>query len=163
MHIKLINKILYFGKYKIKCAIGKRGISAKKREGDEKTPKGLLTLKKVYYRKDRVKNIVCSLKKISINKRMGWCDDPLSKKYNKIISFPFTHKAEKLYLKKNIYDILISTNYNDKPAIKNKGSAIFFHIATKKYQATKGCIAVSKKDMRQLLKCVNNKTKIKVF
>ena len=41
MHIKLINKILYFDKYKIKCAIGKRGISAKKREGDGKTPKGL--------------------------------------------------------------------------------------------------------------------------
>ena len=120
-------------------------------------------MKKVYYRKDRVKNMVCSLKKISINKRMGWCDDSLSKKYNKIITFPFTHKAERLYLKRNIYDILISTNYNDKPTIKYKGSAIFLHIATKRYQATKGCIAISKNHMRKLLKYVNNKTVIKVF
>ena len=26
---------------------------------------------------------------------MGWCDDPKSKKYNKLIKFPFKFKAEK--------------------------------------------------------------------
>ena len=32
MHIILKNKFLYFGHYKIKCAIGKRGISKNKRD-----------------------------------------------------------------------------------------------------------------------------------
>ena len=104
--------------------------------------------------------MVCSLKKISINKRMGWCDDSLSKKYNKIITFPFTHKAERLYLKRNIYDILISTNYNDKPTIKYKGSAIFLHIAKKNYTSTEGCITIKKKDMLFLMTKISKKTKL---
>ena len=33
MNIELKNKILYFKKYKLRCAIGKRGISIKKKRG----------------------------------------------------------------------------------------------------------------------------------
>ena len=63
---------------------------------------------------------------------MGWCDDPDSKHYNKLIKFPFKFSAEKLFLKKNIYDIILIINFNLKPVIKNKGSAIFLHISKKK-------------------------------
>jgi L,D-peptidoglycan transpeptidase YkuD (ErfK/YbiS/YcfS/YnhG family) len=38
-----------------------------------------------------------------------------------------------------------SIDYNLNPVIKNKGSAIFLHIAKKKYQPTKGCVAIIKK------------------
>ena len=76
---------------------------------------------------------------------MGWCDDPKSKYYNQLIKFPFKYSAEKLWLKENSYDIILVIDYNLKPIIKYKGSAIFLHIQKKKYQATKGCIAISKK------------------
>ena len=52
MNIELKNKFLYFQKYKLRCSIGKRGISIKKREGDKKTPKGEFKFKCVLYRKD---------------------------------------------------------------------------------------------------------------
>ena len=71
MNIKLKNKFLYFDKYKIKCAIGKRGITSKKYEGDEKTPKGTFTLKSIFYRKDRVLKIKSSLTKRIIKKKHG--------------------------------------------------------------------------------------------
>ena len=103
MHIKLINKNLYFDDYKLKCAIGKRGITSKKREGDKKTPKGTFKFVSLFYRKDRVKKISTSLKKNVIKKNMGWCDDPDSKHYNKLIKFPFKFSAEKLFLKKKIF------------------------------------------------------------
>ncbi|MDC0418474.1 L,D-transpeptidase family protein, partial [Pelagibacteraceae bacterium] len=64
------------------------------------------------------------------------------------------------WLNKNIYNVIIVINYNLKPIIKNKGSAIFLHIATKNYQATKGCIAIKKKDMLYLAKHIDRKTKI---
>ena len=67
MNIKLKNKFLYFNKYKVKCAIGKRGITSKKIEGDYKTPKGTFNLKLIYYRKDRISKITTTLKKIIIN------------------------------------------------------------------------------------------------
>jgi|TARA_B110000259_G_scaffold18148_1_gene19140 L,D-peptidoglycan transpeptidase YkuD (ErfK/YbiS/YcfS/YnhG family) len=160
MNIKLKNKFLYFSKYKIKCAIGKRGITSKKVEGDKKTPKGTFGLKSIFYRKDRVSKIKSSLKKHIIKKNMGWCDDSRSRYYNKMIKFPFDLSAEKLWLKKNIYDVIIIINYNMEPAIKNKGSAIFLHIAKKDYETTEGCIAVTKEDMKLLASKINNKTKI---
>ncbi len=163
MHIKLINKNLYFDDYKLKCAIGKRGITSKKREGDKKTPKGTFKFVSLFYRKDRVKKISTSLKKNVIKKNMGWCDDPDSKHYNKLIKFPFKFSAEKLFLKKNIYDIILIINFNLKPVIKNKGSAIFLHISKKNYEPTNGCIAVSLQDMKLLLSKINKKTILKVF
>ena len=160
MNIKLKNKFLYFDKYKIKCAVGKRGITVNKREGDDKTPAGLFKFKSIFYRKDRIPRIRINLRKFIIKKNMGWCDDIDSKFYNKLIKFPFNFGAEKLWLKENVYDVVIIINYNLKPIIINKGSAIFIHIAKKNYEPTKGCIAVSKKDILELISKINKKTKI---
>ena len=91
---------------------------------------------------------------------MGWCDDINSKKYNKEINFPYKYSAEKIYRNDNIYDILINIRYNQYRVIKGKGSAIFLHIAKKKYTPTKGCVAISKKDFLKLISLINKKTKI---
>ena len=141
MNIELKNKFLYFEKYKLRCSIGKRGISNKKREGDKKTPKGEFKLKYILYRKDRIINLKTSLRKITIKKNMGWCDDPKSTNYNKIINQPSKSSFEKLWRKDNVYDIIIVIDYNLNHVFKNKGSAIFLHIAKRKYQPTSGCIA----------------------
>ncbi len=124
------------------------------------TPKGILKFKAVFYRKDRIPKIKTRLKKIAIKKSMGWCDEPKSKSYNKLIKFPFSYNAEKLYKRSSIYDIVLITSYNLRPTIKNKGSAIFLHVAKKNYTPTKGCIAVSKKDLKLLLKFIDKKTKL---
>jgi len=100
MHILIKNKNLIFRDYKIKCALGKRGIGKKKKEGDFITPIGVYKIKFVLYRKDRVKKLNTSLKKFPIKKNMGWCDDPQSKKYNKLINISSTSKHEKLFKKK---------------------------------------------------------------
>ena len=162
MHLKLINKTLYFDKYKVKCAIGKRGITSKKREGDEKTPRGRLKFLSIFYRKDRVKKIRVKIKKYCIKKNMGWCDDPNSKKYNKLINLPFNFKYEKLFKKENTYDIILVLNYNMNPIRKNKGSAIFIHVAKKNYKKTKGCVATGKTQLLKLLKKIKINTKAKI-
>ena len=163
MNIELKNKFLYFQKYKLRCSIGKRGISINKKEGDKKTPKGEFKLKYILYRKDRILDLKTRLKKIVIKKRMGWCDDPNSNYYNKIINFPSKYSAEKLWKKENVYDIIIVIDYNLNPVIKNKGSAIFIHIAKRKYQPTNGCIALTKKNIKLISSKINEKTKLKVY
>ncbi|MDB9784535.1 L,D-transpeptidase family protein [Pelagibacteraceae bacterium] len=163
MHIELRNKKLIFGKYRVKCALGKRGISVKKKEGDNITPKGTYKILNILYRKDRIPNIKTSLKKIAIKRNMGWCDDPKSKKYNMLISFPFSFKAEKLYKRRNIYDIVLVLDYNLKPVVKNKGSAIFIHIASKNYDKTAGCIAISKYNIKKLIKLIDKKSLLKIL
>ena len=39
MHITVKNRNLFIHHYKVKCAVGKRGIGNKKKEGDQITPK----------------------------------------------------------------------------------------------------------------------------
>ena len=97
MHIKINKNYLTYDKYKVKCALGKRGIGIKKMEGDKITPIGRYNIKFLLYRKDRIKKIKTKLKKIIIKKNMGWCDDSSSKNYNKLIRLPVKYNHEKLY------------------------------------------------------------------
>ena len=101
MHININKKYLTFKNFKVKCAIGKKGIGLKKKEGDLITPKGSFRVKRVFYRKDRIKYFESKIPKSIIQKNMGWCDDPKSKYYNKLIRLPFSFSFEKLYRKDN--------------------------------------------------------------
>ncbi len=154
---------LFIDDFKFRCSIGKKGFCKRKNEGDLKTPKGTFDLGNIYYRSDRVQKPFSKLKSISIKKNMGWCDDPNSKFYNKLIKIKKRIKIryEKLFRKDNKYDLFILIKYNYKNVIKFKGSAIFLHL-TKNYLSTKGCVAMSKKDFLILAKLVNKKTKIKI-
>ena len=126
------------------------------------TPIGLFEICYILYRKDRVKNLKALIKKIPITKNMGWCNDSKSKKYNKIIKYPSNYSFEKLYRKDNVYDIILVLNYNMKPIRKNKGSAIFIHVAKKDYKPTEGCIAIKKKELIKIIQNLKRKTKVVV-
>ena len=160
MNIIIKKHFLLYKGYKLKCSIGKSGVTQSKKEGDLTTPKGLFGLGLLYYRKDKIKLLKCKIKKRAIKKGMGWCNDSKSKKYNQEISFPFKYGAEKLYRKDKIYDIFINIKYNQFPIVKGKGSAIFLHLCSKKYKPTSGCVAIQKKDFLKILPLINNKTKI---
>jgi L,D-peptidoglycan transpeptidase YkuD (ErfK/YbiS/YcfS/YnhG family) len=93
---------------------------------------------------------------------MGWCDDPKSENYNKAIYLPSKFSHEKLYRKDKIYDLILVLDYNYKPAIKNKGSAIFIHITNQNYKRTKGCIALKKNHLILILENIKKSTVIKI-
>ena len=160
MNITIKKHFLLYKGYKLKCCIGKSGIKRFKKEGDLATPKGIFKLGLLYYRKDRNKSLKCKIRKIVIKKSMGWCDDSRSKKYNQEITFPFKDGAEKLYRKDTMYDIFINIKYNHSPIVKGDGSAIFLHLSDIKYKPTRGCIAISKKDLLKILPLINKNTKI---
>ena len=165
MLITLKNKdTLHFKNFFFKCAIGKNGTTANKKEGDKKTPKGLFEIDKLYFRKDRLKKPETKLKCVSIEKKMGWCDDVKSKKkYNKLVSLEKKNnfKHEKMYRKSSNYDLLIPIKFNFKKPKLGKGSAIFIHI-TKDFKPTAGCIALKKADLLILIKLINKNTKIRI-
>ena len=163
MDVILNKRLLHFNYYKAKCAVGKRGITNKKVEGDKCTPRGRFKFKYILYRKERVKNIRSKLKLIPIKKNFGWCDDIRSKYYNRFIKFPFKYRAEKLHLKENIYDIIVVIDYNLKPIKKKKGSAIFLHVAKKNYSPTLGCIAISKISLKNLISMIDKNTFLKII
>jgi L,D-peptidoglycan transpeptidase YkuD (ErfK/YbiS/YcfS/YnhG family) len=146
--------------FKFKCCVGKNGLNFNKKEGDYTTPKGLFSLKKLYFRKDRVGQPKCDIEKKIIKKNMAWCDDPKHKKYNEEIKKLSEISKENLYRVDHKYDYLITINHNQNK-IPHKGSAVFIHL-TDNYKATAGCIALKKNDFEILLKIINKKTKIKI-
>ena len=162
MKITLKNKYtLKIDDFKFKCCIGKNGLKKNKIEGDKYTPKGTFKLGTLYYRKDRVKKPITSLKIKKIKKNMGWCNDSKNKFYNKEIKVNKNIKHEKLFRKDYKYNYLLVIEYNTKKIIPNKGSAIFIHL-TKNFRTTAGCIALLQKDFLIITKLINKKSTIKI-
>jgi L,D-peptidoglycan transpeptidase YkuD (ErfK/YbiS/YcfS/YnhG family) len=153
---------LKYKNLKFRCALGKAGVKKKTMEGDSITPKGIFKIIKIYYRSDKIKTIETLIKKNKIKKNMGWCDDPKSRSYNQQIKLPTKYSHEKLYRNDNLYDLIAVLNYNINPIIKNKGSAIFLHIAKNSYQKTKGCIALKREHLTEIISQIKKNTKIKI-
>jgi len=156
------SKYLKYKNFKFRCSLGKAGIKKKEKEGDNITPRGIFKIICIYYRSDRIKKITTALKKIKIKKTMGWCDDPRSSFYNKEVKLPNKFNYEKFYRKDNLYDIIVPLNYNTNPIIKNKGSAIFIHVADNNYKRTAGCIGVKKNNLIKLLSIIKKNTNVKI-
>ena len=162
MKITLKNKYtLKIDDFKFKCCIGKNGLKKNKIEGDKCTPKGTFKLGTLYYRKDRVKKPITSLKIKNIKKNMGWCNDSKNKFYNQEIKVNKNMRHEKLFRKDYKYNYLLVIEYNTKKIKSNKGSAIFIHL-TKKFKPTARCIALLEKDFLIMTKLINKKSKIKI-
>ena len=164
MTILVKNKhTLHIDEFKFRCCIGKNGLTKNKREGDKKTPKGTFGIERLYYRKDRLKKPITSLKQVEIKENLGWCDDIyFPKKYNKLIKTEKKIKHEKLKRKDHKYDLLIPIKYNFKKPISGLGSCIFVHL-TKDYKPTAGCIALKKNDFLIMLKLIKKNSKIKII
>ena len=154
---------LEYKNFKFRCSLGKNGIKKKIKEGDNITPRGIFRVKKLYYRADRIKKIITSVKKIKIKKNVGWCDDFKSANYNKEIKLPSRFSHEKLYRKDLLYDLVVVINYNMNPIIKKRGSAIFIHIEKNNYKPTQGCIGLKQKHLLTILKNIKKNEKIKII
>ena len=49
-----------------------------------------------------------------------------------------------------------------RPIKKNKGSAIFIHIAKKNYEKTLGCIAINKNSLLRIIEKLNKKSIVEI-
>ena len=146
-----------------KAFIGENGMTYNKKEGDKKTPIGTFYFGIAFgYNKDI--KIDKSINFVKINKNLYWVDDIKSKNYNKLINIENTKKdflsAEHLidYKQEYEYGIEIKINPNN---IVGKGSAIFLHCSNEK--PTKGCIAIDKKYLKEILSIINKNTTIKII
>ncbi len=143
--------LLRFGAITVPCALGRSGVIRRKKEGDGGTPSGRFELLHVYYRPDRGRAPATPLTREIILPRSGWCDDPAHRLYNRPVTLPFAGSHEKMWRDDRLYDIVVVLDCNILPAVKGRGSAIFFHIAREGYTPTEGCVAIAPEHMRLLL------------
>ena len=93
----------------------------------------------------------------------GWCDDPTSRNYNRLIKLPSRRSAEGLQREDHLYDLVLVLGYNDRPRVKGKGSAIFMHLARPGFTPTDGCIALSRHDLTMLLAQAGRGTQVVIL
>jgi L,D-peptidoglycan transpeptidase YkuD (ErfK/YbiS/YcfS/YnhG family) len=139
-----------FGALRFACALGQSGITAIKREGDGATPRGRLPVRCVLYRSDAARpRSTFRLRRIRCND--GWCDSPQDRNYNRPVRLPYRANAEHLWRADGLYEVVVVLGYNDVPRVRNRGSAIFMHVARGNFEPTEGCIALRARDLRRLL------------
>jgi len=136
---------------RVRCAVGRGGIAAGKREGDGVTPAGRWPMRRVHYRPDRVVKPACRLPLRPIGADDGWCDDPACPAYNRLVALPHPGGHETLSRDDALYDIVVEIGYNDDPPRPGRGSAVFLHISKPDYAPTAGCVAIARADMLALL------------
>ena len=143
--------VLQVGAVRLPCALGRGGIRARKREGDGATPRGLWRLRLVYFRPERGRRPQTALPVQPLRPDDGWCDAAADRNYNRKVRRPYPASAEQMWRDDALYDVVIVLDYNERPRVRGKGSAIFMHIARPGFRPTEGCIALRAVDMRKLL------------
>ncbi|MBR9972758.1 L,D-transpeptidase family protein [Magnetospirillum sulfuroxidans] len=143
---------LHAGGLKLKCRLGRAGLSQDKREGDGATPIGAWPLRVVLYRPDRVSRPDTALAVRAIDADDGWCDDPTHADYNRPVRLPHPGSCEKMWRDDHLYDVVVVLGHNDSPPLPGLGSAIFLHVADPDGKPTQGCVALALGDLLELLK-----------
>ena len=146
-----------------RCTVGEGGVREDKVEGDAATPSGEYPLRRIYFRNDRLVLPKVRLPARPIAEHDGWCDDPRSPTYNRLVHVPNDWSAEKMWREDGLYDLVVVVGYNDDPPEGEWGSAIFLHVAREDYAPTRGCVAFSQADLLELVPLIGPHTRLRVL
>jgi L,D-peptidoglycan transpeptidase YkuD (ErfK/YbiS/YcfS/YnhG family) len=139
------------------CALGRGGISAMKREGDGATPLARMRLLSGYVRERRFDRR-SGLPLARITAKLGWCEVPEDRNYNRPVTLPYGASHETMLRADGLYDAVIVLDWNIRPRRRGRGSAIFFHLARPGFSPTAGCVAVTRAVMARLLPQLSRRT-----
>lgn len=147
--------ILSIGAFSARCALGRSGIGAGKREGDGRTPMAAMPVLGGFFRAGRWPLAwrapwLTPLAE-GAGRDFGWCDAPGDANYNRAVRLPSKPSHEVLARQDGLYDCVIVLGWNIAPRARHRGSAIFMHLAQAGFAPTEGCIALSRRDMARLL------------
>ena len=145
-----------------RCALGKGGIAALKREGDGATPLADLRVLGGYFRADGVVRRRDRLGLTPIGGDLGWCDAPDDRNYNRPVRLPYPASHENMRRKDRLYDVCIVLDWNISPRRRNCGSAIFLHVAGPDFAPTEGCIAIGRHHLERLIARIGQETILRI-
>jgi L,D-peptidoglycan transpeptidase YkuD (ErfK/YbiS/YcfS/YnhG family) len=125
--------------------LGRRGVSAHKREGDRRTPAGRFGIGRVMYGIAPSPGVRYAYHRIVCGD--WWVEDPSSPYYNRFrhvpcgSSPPFRVTSEDLSRSPTAYRHFAVIAYNTQPVVPGRGSGIFLHASTGR--PTLGCVSLA--------------------
>lgn len=156
--------IVVAGVMRFPCALGLAGAGLKKMEGDGVTPIGTYALRRLHYRAGKGQKPRSSLPMRRIGPQDWWSDDTEDRAYNRLVRLRKKPPVAKegLWRKDALYDLVVEIGYNDRPALRGKGSGIFLHLARPGFAPSEGCVAVTREALLRLLPHMGPRTRIKI-
>ncbi|MFT4095475.1 MAG: L,D-transpeptidase family protein [Rhodoblastus sp.] len=142
---------LDLGHTRIRCSIGRSGVTRFKREGDGCSPIGRFAVIGWRLRPSDLPGPRPGSAWRLIRPDDGWCDDRESGAYNREIRLPSRAGHERMWRADAKYDVVAILDFNIRPRVLGRGSAIFFHLCSERYETTAGCVAITPRDMRKLI------------
>lgn len=146
--------ILRLGPHAFACALGRSGLSPFKREGDGATPIGRFAVLSGYFRRVPAGDLGVGRARLRLapsHARLGWCDAPFDRNYNRPVRIPYPASHERMARPDGLYDVCLVLDWNVTERRQGRGSAIFLHLARPGFAPTEGCVAVSRRTMARLL------------
>jgi L,D-peptidoglycan transpeptidase YkuD (ErfK/YbiS/YcfS/YnhG family) len=135
----------------IPVVIGKKGVTARKREGDGKTPLGIFPLGPLFGFNQPINR---KFPYLLLKDSTVCVDDIHSRYYNRIVNRRLIsdidwHSSEKMRsISLYRFGAVIQFNKRQKP---NAGSCIFLHIQNNSNEGTAGCVAMSPENLKKIL------------
>lgn len=139
-------------------ALGKGGLTHKKREGDGATPLGSHQIVGCLWRADRLAR-PCGWA-FPIGPQDLWSDDVNDPDYNTQVRSPHDFSHERLMRSDPLYDVVLITDWNWPNAKPGRGSAIFMHTWRAPRVPTEGCVAFRRDHLLWILDRIHPGTNI---
>lgn len=143
---------------RLPCTVGRGGVTTAKAEGDGATPAGIHRVAALLWRPDRMARPAPWARPI----RPGdlWSDDPADPAYNTAMYAPHGFGHEALRRADPLYDLVLVLDWNSRPPVPGRGSAIFVHRWRRPGAPTEGCIALPPAALRWLAPRVRPGTRV---
>ena len=157
-----LRALVRLGPVTLPAALGRGGISTRKREGDGATPRAAMAVLSGFRRGGMLTADRAGIALERVGSRDGWCDAPRHGAYNRPVRLPFSASHETLIREDVLYDFGFVLDWNMTSRRRGAGSAIFLHVAKPGFPPTQGCIALQRRDMLRLMPFLRRGTKIRV-
>jgi L,D-peptidoglycan transpeptidase YkuD (ErfK/YbiS/YcfS/YnhG family) len=134
--------------------VGYHGLAAHHREGDGTTPLGTYAIGPTVYGLDADPGVRLRYHRLTCGD--WWDEDPRSATYNSFRHLacgagpPFGGGSEALWRATVAYREFAVVDYNTRPAVPGRGSAIFLHDSTG--HATNGCVSLPRPELLRTLR-----------
>jgi L,D-peptidoglycan transpeptidase YkuD (ErfK/YbiS/YcfS/YnhG family) len=95
-----------------------------------------------------------------ISRADAWCEDPHDRRYNHAFRRSANEPGDRLWREDRLYDFIVQIDHNTRPRVAGRGSAVFVHVARPGFAPTAGCVALTPRDLRILMRRLGPKTRI---
>ncbi len=155
-----IRGVVEYGNFVVPCALGRSGTRALKTEGDGATPRGVFALGTVFFNPRAGRRFAGRLPTRPLSPKDGWCDAVEDGNYNRPVKLPYRARAERMWRDDGLYDVVVVVDYNMRPRVRGRGSAIFIHVARDGFLPTEGCVALKRDALRRLAPHFSSRTRL---